>query len=109
MYNTSGYYNDTQMQDETGDPSNDNYFYLYVYSGIIAGCILLSSTRPMLFCTICISASKALHKKMLNGILYTSMRFFETNPSGKGETTREIATARSALEDWRDKNLLNFD
>ncbi|XP_018564796.1 multidrug resistance-associated protein 4-like [Anoplophora glabripennis] len=80
MVNISTHYYDTEVKD---DSSHDNYFYLCVYAGLMICCIILSTTRPMLFCIICQSASKALHKKMLNNILHAPIRFFETNPSGR--------------------------
>lgn len=43
----------------------------------------ISTTRSTLLLTHCMRASKALHDKMFNSILYAPMRFFETNQSGR--------------------------
>lgn len=39
--------------------------------------------RSMGFYTICVRASQRLHDNMFKGLISTSMRFFDTNPSGR--------------------------
>lgn len=42
-----------------------------------------SSNRSVTFYTICVRASHKLHNAMFKGIISTSLRFFDTNPSGR--------------------------
>ncbi|XP_018564831.1 probable multidrug resistance-associated protein lethal(2)03659 [Anoplophora glabripennis] len=80
LVNISTSYYDTQ---ENIRSAHVDYFYLYVYSGIILSCIIISCIRPMIFMKICINASRSLHRRMLSNILQAPMRFFEINPSGR--------------------------
>lgn len=41
------------------------------------------SNRSISFYTICVRASHKLHNAMFRGIISTSLRFFDTNPSGR--------------------------
>lgn len=39
--------------------------------------------RGVAFFNMCIRTSSSLHLRMLDGLLFTPMRFFDTNPSGR--------------------------
>ncbi len=54
-----------------------------IYGGITLTTIVLNFVRTTLFYLICINASRVLHNRMFKAIIRTSIRFFDTNPSGK--------------------------
>ncbi|PSN41132.1 Multidrug resistance-associated protein 4 [Blattella germanica] len=58
-------------------------FAIYIYSGLILGSILFTSIRSIFFFRVCMSSSKILHDTMFRNILAATMRFFDTNPSGR--------------------------
>nr|CAD7589685.1 unnamed protein product [Timema genevievae] len=55
---------------------------LYIYSGCIVACVLLTLLRSIFFFKVCMNASIGLHDTMFRSILQGTMRFFDTNPSG---------------------------
>jgi ABC-type bacteriocin/lantibiotic exporter with double-glycine peptidase domain len=55
---------------------------LFTYTALILGSIIMSTTKNILFCKICMNASKNLHNTMFSSLLKAPMRFFEINPSG---------------------------
>lgn len=59
------------------------YFYIYIYTGLIIMSILLTTLRSIIFVNICMTASRNLHNNMFKHILLATMRFFDTNPSGR--------------------------
>lgn len=56
---------------------------IYIYSIIIIGLVIISLIRSFTFFTICMRASTKLHGNMFNSITRATMRFFNTNPSGR--------------------------
>lgn len=56
---------------------------VYIYSVIIAGLVIITLIRSFTFFTICMRASTKLHDNMFNSISRATMRFFNTNPSGR--------------------------
>ncbi|XP_028401399.1 multidrug resistance-associated protein 4-like [Dendronephthya gigantea] len=54
-----------------------------VYVGLVAGCIILSLTRALLFFYILINASQHLHNRMFAAILRAPIYFFDSNPVGR--------------------------
>lgn len=58
-------------------------FYIYIWAIAILGCILLTTGRSMLFLWVCMRSSIKLHNQMFSNILAATMRFFDTNPSGR--------------------------
>ncbi|CAB3237262.1 unnamed protein product [Arctia plantaginis] len=69
---------ETVTQEQFGHP-----FYIYVWASAILGCILLTTGRSMLFLWVCMRSSIKLHNQMFSNILAATMRFFDTNPSGR--------------------------
>ncbi|XP_041973671.1 ATP-binding cassette sub-family C member 4-like [Aricia agestis] len=63
--------------------SVEHPFYIIVWGILIFGCILLTTTRSMLFLWVCMRSSIKLHNTMFSNILSATMRFFDTNPSGR--------------------------
>lgn len=58
-------------------------FYINIYTALIVGAVILNTARSLLFFKITMRASKGLHDTMFNNILQATMRFFDTNPSGR--------------------------
>ena len=54
-----------------------------IYVGLVAGCIILSLTRALLFFHILINSSHHLHNRMFAAILRAPIYFFDSNPVGK--------------------------
>lgn len=57
--------------------------YIWIYTVFILGSIILTTFRSLLFFKICMNASKNLHNTMFGNVLQATMRFFDTNPSGR--------------------------
>ncbi|CAF4776085.1 unnamed protein product [Rotaria sp. Silwood1] len=58
-------------------------FYAYVYLGVILATLIVALIRAGYIFYIMLRGSTHFHNRMLKGILYTSLRFFESNPSGR--------------------------
>ncbi|CAF1158273.1 unnamed protein product [Rotaria sordida] len=58
-------------------------FYAYVYLGVILATLIVALIRTGYIFYIMLRGSTHFHNRMLKGILYTSLRFFESNPSGR--------------------------
>ena len=56
---------------------------IYVYLGLTLGTLLIALIRAQYYFYLILSGSNHLHNQMLRGLLYTSLRFFEGNPSGR--------------------------
>jgi ATP-binding cassette subfamily C (CFTR/MRP) protein 4 len=56
---------------------------IYVYLGLTLGTLILALIRAQYYFYLILSGSNYLHNQMLKGMLYTSLRFFESNPSGR--------------------------
>ncbi|CAH0584374.1 unnamed protein product [Chrysodeixis includens] len=61
----------------------DHTFYVYVWAVAIFGCIIFTSGRSFMFLWVCMQSSINLHNQMFSNILGATMRFFDTNPSGR--------------------------
>lgn len=57
--------------------------YIYIYTIVIVLSVLLTTFRSMFFFKVCMNASKNLHNTMFSNVLEATMRFFDTNPSGR--------------------------
>lgn len=64
------------------EPINHDY-YIYIWAIAILGCIILTTGRSILFLWVCMRSSIKLHNQMFSNILAATMRFFDTNPSGR--------------------------
>lgn len=56
---------------------------VYIYSAITAATVLFTLIRTYMFFSVCMRASKKLHGNMFYSITRTTMRFFNTNTSGR--------------------------
>jgi ATP-binding cassette subfamily C (CFTR/MRP) protein 4 len=55
----------------------------YIYLGLTLGTLIVALVRAFYIFYIILSGATYFHNRMLKGILYTSLRFFESNPSGR--------------------------
>ncbi|CAF3349787.1 unnamed protein product [Rotaria socialis] len=55
----------------------------YIYLGLTLGTLVISLVRAVYFYYIILRGSNYFHNSMLTGILYTSLNFFASNPSGR--------------------------
>ncbi|CAF3390148.1 unnamed protein product [Rotaria socialis] len=58
-------------------------FYAYIYVGAIGLTLIVAFLRVGIIFYIMLHGSTYFHNKMLKSILHTSLRFFESNPSGR--------------------------
>ena len=65
------------------DDDQRSSIQIYVYLGLTLGTLLLALVRAQYYFHLVLSGSNHLHNRMLRGILFTSIRFFESNPSGR--------------------------
>ncbi|XP_049854957.1 ATP-binding cassette sub-family C member 4-like [Schistocerca gregaria] len=73
---------------EISEPYDQSTFftrdqYILIYTSCIAGCIILTTIRALLFFKVALNSSQGLHNRMFNNVLKGTMRFFDTNPSGR--------------------------
>ncbi|XP_041973563.1 ATP-binding cassette subfamily C member 4-like [Aricia agestis] len=61
----------------------DHTYYIYVWSVALLACVLMTSERSFIFMWVCMRSSMKLHNRMFSNILTATMRFFDTNPSGR--------------------------
>ncbi|CAF1069389.1 unnamed protein product [Adineta steineri] len=57
--------------------------YAYIYFSLILFTILMNIMRTNYYFRTILNGSNKLHNNMLKGLLYTSVQFFESNPSGR--------------------------
>ncbi|KAG7304444.1 hypothetical protein JYU34_011386 [Plutella xylostella] len=65
------------------DGEIDHPYFIYIWGVFIFGCIVLTTGRSIHFLWVCMRSSINLHNKMFSDILHATMRFFDTNPSGR--------------------------
>ena len=56
---------------------------MYIHGSIVGSLFVIALFRSMIFYNVCVHASQTLHDNMFKGIISTTMRFFDTNPSGR--------------------------
>ncbi|CAF4053525.1 unnamed protein product [Rotaria sordida] len=56
---------------------------VYIYFGLIMMTVIVEVIRANYYFTIVLNGSNNFHNNMLRGLLYTSIQFFESNPSGR--------------------------
>ncbi|CAF2902537.1 unnamed protein product [Rotaria sp. Silwood2] len=57
--------------------------YPYVYLGLVVGTMIIALIRADYFFHLILSGASVLHNKMLQGVLYSTLRFYESNPIGR--------------------------
>ncbi|XP_017777905.1 PREDICTED: probable multidrug resistance-associated protein lethal(2)03659 [Nicrophorus vespilloides] len=99
IYTTTEFYmNETETEISTNAfPINDTVYeegscdfgnfprknYILIYSVLILLTVVLTIVRSLAFYKVCMNSSKSLHNNMFGNILEATMRFFDTNPSGR--------------------------
>ena len=68
-------------QDEAKQVGEDTY--AYVYLGLCLGTIFLAVIRARSFFGFILRAASKLHADMFHHVVYSAMRFFESNPAGR--------------------------
>jgi ATP-binding cassette subfamily C (CFTR/MRP) protein 4 len=81
--NKSNASNKVEVEEEFEEFFFNSQSCLYIYSALVAFVIFMSLTRSLSFFTFCMRASRNLHNRMFSRIVYTSMRFFNLNSSGR--------------------------
>ncbi|UJR07994.1 hypothetical protein I4U23_012273 [Adineta vaga] len=57
--------------------------YLYIYLGLAISTCIIALFRADAFFHIVLRGASVFHENMLKGVLYSSMRFYESNPVGR--------------------------
>jgi ATP-binding cassette subfamily C (CFTR/MRP) protein 4 len=57
--------------------------YVYIYTLIVVAVFVLGITRSFAFYKVCMRCSQRLHDLVFEALIRASMRFFDTNPSGR--------------------------
>ncbi|CAF0946034.1 unnamed protein product [Rotaria sordida] len=57
--------------------------YPYIYLGLVIGTWIIGLSRANYFFHLILRGASALHNSMLKGVLYSSLRFYESNPVGR--------------------------
>ncbi|XP_074031118.1 ATP-binding cassette subfamily C member 4-like [Leptinotarsa decemlineata] len=70
-----------------------------IYSSLVFMAVFLTVTRSISFFRYCMTASTRLHNLMFSKIVYSAMRFFNTNPSGRilNRFSKDIGTVDETL------------
>ncbi|CAF4219080.1 unnamed protein product, partial [Adineta steineri] len=56
---------------------------VYIYLGLSLTTVIIALVRVHYFFNLILNGSNQLHNTMLTGLLYTSIQFYESNPSGR--------------------------
>lgn len=56
---------------------------VYIYGGLIILLFIIALLRSVLFYKLAMMSSQKLHNMMFHSVIGTTMRFFDTNPSGR--------------------------
>ncbi|KAG5889084.1 hypothetical protein JTB14_004928 [Gonioctena quinquepunctata] len=72
---------------------------LIYYSILVVLTVVIIFSRSVLFYRWCLTASTTLHNKMFDNIVYSPMRFFNINPSGRilNRFSKDIGTLDESL------------
>lgn len=96
--------NDTVLTTPNGNllPSET---LLYIGGFLIASLFVFAIFRSIFFYIITVSASRNLHKMAFDGIISTSMRFFDLNPAGR--ILNRFSKDLGSIDEWLPKCLLD--
>ncbi|XP_037945079.1 multidrug resistance-associated protein 4 [Teleopsis dalmanni] len=79
---------------------------LYIYGALIVGVVIMTVFRGYLFFKVCMHASKVLHDRMFGCILHATMRFFDTNPSGR--ILNRFSKDMGAIDEYLPRSMMDF-
>ncbi|XP_044598198.1 probable multidrug resistance-associated protein lethal(2)03659 [Cotesia glomerata] len=71
------------MSNQTTYSEDDRDICIYIFAGLTVLTVVMTLIRSFAFFELCVTASKRLHDKMFRSISRATMRFFNTNPSGR--------------------------
>lgn len=73
--------------------------YAYIYTGIIVALFVIAFVRSWTFYRLTRTISQNLHDSMFHGLVSTTMRFFDLNPSGRimNRFSKDMGTADEML------------
>ncbi|XP_008207016.1 probable multidrug resistance-associated protein lethal(2)03659 isoform X1 [Nasonia vitripennis] len=57
-------------------------YYVNIYTALILSILIVGIIRALTYTTVCQRSSEVLHNRAFNAVVRTSLRFFNTNPSG---------------------------
>lgn len=57
--------------------------YIYIYTVLVLSVFVIGLNRAICFYTVCSRSSQQLHNMVFKALIQTSMRFFDTNSSGR--------------------------
>lgn len=58
-------------------------YYMYIYTAVVSSIFLVGIVRSFAFYQVCLRASQRLHDLVFGSLIRATMRFFDTNPSGR--------------------------
>ncbi|XP_055319307.1 ATP-binding cassette subfamily C member 4-like [Sitodiplosis mosellana] len=78
---------------------------IYIHGALIASVFVIGIMRSFAFYIVCMRASQKLYNSMFNGVISTTMRFFDTNPAGRilNRFSKDIGT----IDEWLPKAILD--
>lgn len=78
---------------------------IYIHGGLMLALAVFALTRSFSYYTITVRASQKLHDMMFKGIVSTTMRFFDTNPSGR--ILNRFSKDIGAIDEFLPKSVLD--
>ncbi|XP_055306890.1 ATP-binding cassette subfamily C member 4-like isoform X2 [Sitodiplosis mosellana] len=84
-FRTANQNNDTESTPSYDYPSFTltTELCIYIHATLVVSVFIIGISRSIGFYTMCLRCSQNIHNAMFKGIISTSMRFFDTNPSGR--------------------------
>lgn len=74
---------DEVLQNYNNKTLSSPLYIIIVYSILVFGSVVITTLSRLIFFKIAMNASINLHTTMFDNILQATMRFFDTNASGK--------------------------
>ncbi|XP_058800144.1 ATP-binding cassette sub-family C member 4-like isoform X2 [Phymastichus coffea] len=74
-------------------------YYVYIYTALVTSILLVGIIRSFTFLTTCLRASQRLHDLAFAALIRATMRFFDTNPSGRilNRFSKDLGTIDESL------------
>ncbi|XP_014296337.1 probable multidrug resistance-associated protein lethal(2)03659 [Microplitis demolitor] len=79
LRNSSG----VNIEKTSGISEQDRYICIYIFTALTVLTVVITLMRSFAFFELCVRASKRLHDTMFRSISRATMRFFNTNTSGR--------------------------
>lgn len=83
---------DPYLKSFAGQVIWEQYNSIYIYALLIVLSIIITTLSRLLLYKVAMKSSTNLHDTMFTNILQATMRFFDTNPSGKCSKSKNILT-----------------